>query len=293
MVRAFPYGFVYPVPIAWPAQDDFELPSWVKPWDDTQRQIWRGVCIVLRELAKQEHNVVEFLIQPNGHKTGVNCRMFDQPCQEYDFFKALLGRPGFRHLELSVLADEEDDDWSALQNGRLYEALSEAMDLEHLDFWFQIDADQEIDLERIPKLRSMLPFHSWPKLQHFGLSRAIVRHEDLVSILQTLPSTIRSVELSELRFFDERPNPNHSRRGFLRRLREDLEWRTRQPEDQPRIAFHTGAREGMTRQDCFDAEVASFVYGDGPNPFDQLDAVPNVQMGYARDPLEPDYRVPE
>ncbi|KAF7531262.1 hypothetical protein G7054_g9038 [Neopestalotiopsis clavispora] len=293
MIRAFPYGFVYPVPIAWPTQEDFELPPWVKPWDDSQRQIWRGVCITLQELAKQEHNVVEFLIQPNGHRTGLNCRMFDQPCQEYDSFKKLLGCPGFRYLELSVLADEEDDDWSALTNGRLSEALSEAMDLEHLDFRFQIDADQEIDLERIPPLRSMLPFDRWPKLQHFGLARALVRHEELISVLQNLPPTVRSVELSELHFFDERPNPVHSRRRLLRRMREDLDWRTRLPKDRPRIGFNTGAYEGMTRQDCFDVEVASFVYGEGPNPFDEPEveavAAPNVIVGYAQDPLEPDY----
>lgn len=288
MIRAFPHGFVYPIPIAWPAKGDFEMPYYVKPWDDEQRQTWRGVCVVLRELAEQDHHVVEFLIQPNGHRAGLNCRMFEQPCQEYDFFKALLSRPGFRHLELSLLADEEEEDWGALQNGRLRGALSEAMDLGHFNFRVQIDADENLDREEFPSLHSMLPFDCWPKLQHLGLERAILRHDELISVLQSLPSTVRSVELSELRFVGEGPNPDHCQRTLLRRLREDLDWRTRRPEDRPRISFYTDSHYGMTRQRCYDAEVDRFVYGDGPNPFDMGEA--EGIASYFVDPLEPDYK---
>ncbi|KAK6222376.1 hypothetical protein LQW54_001076 [Pestalotiopsis sp. IQ-011] len=288
MIRAFPYGFIYPVPIAWPAKGDFDMPTYVKPWDDEQRQIWRGVCVVLRELAMQDHHAVDFLIQPNGHKTGLNSRIFEQPCREYDYLVKLLSRPGVRHLELSLLADEEEEDWGALRNGRLRSALREAADLEHLDFRLQIDADQNIDRETLPSLHSMLPSDCWPKLQHFGLTRAIVRHEELSSVLQNLPPTARLVELNELRFLGEGPNPDLCQRSLVRRLREDLDWRARRPEDRPRIALYTDHHEGMTRQKCYDAEVYSFVYGNGPNPFDMGEVA--IPVGYARDPLKPDYK---
>ncbi|KAF7534425.1 hypothetical protein G7054_g6202 [Neopestalotiopsis clavispora] len=297
MIRAFPHGFVYPVPIAWPTRLDFDYKAtYVQAWDDKQRQLYRGVCIVLRELAKQEHHVVEFLIQPNGHKTGLNSRIFYQPCEEYDFFEALLARPGFRHLELSLFADEEEEeDWGALQNGRLHSALSEAKDLEHLDYRVEIDGAQSLDFDTIPPLRSMLPLDQWPKLQHFGLTRTIVKPNELISILQDLSSTIRSVELSEVHLIDEASNSDISNHDLLHRLRDDLNWRTRHPNDQPRIAFHNWSDEGMTRQKCYDVEVASLVYGNGPNPFDgwtEESGEPYVPTGYARDPLEPDYRAP-
>lgn len=52
MIRAFPEGFMYPVSCAWPGLDDSRGYETMLPWDDDEREKWRGVCIVLREFAQ-------------------------------------------------------------------------------------------------------------------------------------------------------------------------------------------------------------------------------------------------
>ncbi|KAI1866303.1 uncharacterized protein JN550_007691 [Neoarthrinium moseri] len=110
MIHVFQYGLNYPIPRGWPTPEVGQGPYAVESWDDAgERRKWRGVYIVLHELARQEHPVVEFRLDANGLNTALNCRMFERPCQEYDDFGALLGRRGFRYLELSLLADAEDE----------------------------------------------------------------------------------------------------------------------------------------------------------------------------------------
>lgn len=115
--------------------------------------------------------MTEFLIHSHGMYTGLSCRVFDQPCQEYDDFKALLSRPGFRYLELSLNTDLRDyaaeGGWHFL--GLLYEALSTATDLEHLDFCFQVGNQVRFDPDLLPPLETILPFDQWPTLRILDL----------------------------------------------------------------------------------------------------------------------------
>lgn len=300
MIRAFRYGFIYPVPCAWPDQDDFDIPyyDYILPWDDKEREKWRGICIALRELATRDHSITEFLIQANGLITGLSYRIFDQPCQVYDEFKALLSRPGFRYLELSLIADASsgyvERDWQSLTNGLLHEALSKATDLEHLDFWFPIDGGQQMGLHSLPPLDTILPIDQWPKLRHFGLGEVLVTHDGLISALQRLPSSIRSVNLSKLCFAETLYNHGSRWRDHLHRLRDDLDWRTRPPNQRPRIGVYVAAEYGSSLVRCIETEVESFVYGDGENPFLTLYNWFWVGKppGVIRDPLEPDFEAP-
>lgn len=265
MIRAFPEGFMYPVSCAWPGLDDSLGYETMMPWDDDEREKWRGVCIVLRELAQQEHSVTEFLIHSHGMYTGLSCRVFDQPCQEYDDFKALLSRPGFRHLELSLNTDlwhyPADGKWHFL--GLLYEALSTATDLEHLDFCFQVGNNVRYDPDLLPPLDTILPFDQWPKLRHFGLGNGVIADDDLISTLQRLPRSLRSVELSALEF----SGGVDDWLGLFYRFRDDLDWHTRNPDQRPRVAVYIGPLATLDPVFFLGKEIERFMYENGPDPF--------------------------
>ena len=82
------------------------LPYEVLPWnDENEKSKWRGFCIVTCELAKLDHHVLELILDVNRLETGLSCRIFDQPCEEYDNLVALLRRPGFSRIDLALLAD--------------------------------------------------------------------------------------------------------------------------------------------------------------------------------------------
>ncbi|KAH8198351.1 hypothetical protein TruAng_007506 [Truncatella angustata] len=302
MIRAFPKSFNYPIPRSWPVWSSFGIYIDLEPWDnEEERRKWRGVSIVLRELARQEHQVVELSLYTNNLYTGMSCRMFERPCQEYDDFKTLMSRSGFRYLDLSLIADSEDNnDWESFRNGRLRSALSQATALEHLDFRMQLDADQDLELEFLPPLRTMLPFDRWPALRHFGLTNLLVAHDDLLCVLRDLPAPVRSVELSHMRFLDERRDADAGQgyRGLLYRIREELDWRTRPPNERPYIKLHVGSKESsIYRYICLNKEVNKFVYEDRENPFGRPGDAdvrrPKVSKGVVKDPFEPGFKAPE
>jgi hypothetical protein len=186
-----------------------------------------------------------------------------------------------------------ESDWQSFTNGLLHEALSKATDLEHLDFSFQIDGGQQINKHSLPPLNTILPIDQWPKLRHFGLGEALVTHDGLISALQRLPPSLRSVDLFGFQFGETfvKASNNYvsSWCRHSHRLRDDLDWRTRPPHQRPRIAVHM--RYGLTRARYIEAEVESFVYGDGENPFLALDGWfwCSKATGVIRDPLEPDF----
>ncbi|KAF9767145.1 hypothetical protein IL306_000345 [Fusarium sp. DS 682] len=151
MIRAFPPGFDYPLPQAWPQstmtcewQD--ELP-WIsdegdRPYQffygpdytaEKYRQKWRGYRLVSRALVECENQVMELVIGGNEIDTGLSSRIFDQPCVEYDNFRTLLKRPGFRYLDLHLFTGAiECEDWISYTSGLLGGALAQAKDIEHL-----------------------------------------------------------------------------------------------------------------------------------------------------------------
>ncbi|GAM42823.1 hypothetical protein TCE0_044f17145 [Talaromyces pinophilus] len=75
--------------------------------DDKKK--WRGFGIILRQLAKQEHyNITEFVMDTKELKTGISCQLFNESGEDYDNPVTLLQRAGFKHLDLALVADNQD-----------------------------------------------------------------------------------------------------------------------------------------------------------------------------------------
>jgi hypothetical protein len=136
MIRAFPPGLNYCILPAWSLQFNpldeeelYEAPS----WDQEEAKEWRGFSMILRELAEMSgHHISEFIVDAYVLKTGLNCRVFDQPNKEFNNLIILLRQPGFSHLDLALIADGQYRDgpnWSSIRNGYLKRALSESSDL--------------------------------------------------------------------------------------------------------------------------------------------------------------------
>lgn len=158
MLRAFPDTFAYPIPRGWPGDESTTTTPEAWPWNDDSlehrevhasdstikeyKNIWRGFRVVLRTLAETEHNVSEFVMDMHHRSTGMNCHIFDQPCQEYQDFAALLLRPGFQRLDLALCtAFLELHEWYSFRSGLLRNALAAATDLEHVSISTNMDID--------------------------------------------------------------------------------------------------------------------------------------------------------
>lgn len=125
------------------------------PWgqkDDKKK--WRGFGILLRQLAKQkQHNITEFVIDTKELKTGISCRIFNESCEDYDNLVTLLQQPGFKHLDLALVADDQDytqqlqtihtprgqQPWSSFQSGLLKEALENIENPNHVSIRVHLD----------------------------------------------------------------------------------------------------------------------------------------------------------
>lgn len=100
--------------------------------------------MVTKILAEGQHNISEYEIDSHYLGTGLNCRLFDKRCEEYDNFVSVLRWPNLKKLQLSLFVDgqgSEHVEWSALRNGLLRKALAEATQLEHVSIatgWCQI-----------------------------------------------------------------------------------------------------------------------------------------------------------
>ncbi|KAH7194751.1 hypothetical protein DER44DRAFT_903352 [Fusarium oxysporum] len=204
------------------------------------REKWRGYQLVSRALIECENQVTELRIKGHEIKSGLNCRIFDQPCTEYEDICTLLRRPGFRYLDLDLFTGLiEHDDWATYKTGLLRDALAQAKDLQHLcvsastdiedAYCQQLDPD---DLERpVFPLRTIFLIDHWPRLQHFGISNFLIEIDDLVDVLSALPPTLRSVELINLAF----RNPDHGYGDLIRQIRDTLDWRLRPAEERPKV----------------------------------------------------------
>lgn len=310
MIRAFPYGFNYPIPRGWPTFAATQPSRRSRSWDNEKvRDMWRGFCIVMRELAAVgtipgHHSVSELIIDANYLDTGLNCRVFERPCPEYDDLVTLLRRPGFRRLDLDLLAQEQPrESWQAYRSTYLRKALGEARGLRHVSLRNEINfmsirqhmrhGTQEQAAMNIIPLRTILPVERWCRLEHFGLSKFMVRQDDLMSLLAALPRSLRSVELSFLEFF----GGSGSWRDLLDEMRGSLKWRNRPPRERPRVALRCGGRAvGLLphRFVVVDDAVNGFLYGDETNPFTgHTDGnLPDDGRGVEQDPFMPAYSRP-
>lgn len=275
MIRRFPMGFNYAIPRGWPTQWG-HTSSWLVPpsWREAKEKVknkWRGFRIVTRVLAEGQHNVEELRFDVHTLTTGLNSHIFDAPCDELADLTAVLARPGFRRLNLSLqVGGMRNSGWLCYRSGLLTEALGKAVDMEH----FSLHADVT-ELDNVPRgwspatdfvpLRQLFPIYKWPRLRHFGLSRFLVTKADLLSFLAALPDTLRTLELSNLGFLDDT-----SYEDLLELMRDTLGWIHRAPEARPRVSMTVDTFSYSTpgRNVWLDNEVNSFLYEGGDCPFE-------------------------
>ena len=137
-------------------------------------------------------------------------------------------------------------------------------------------------------LQSIFPVERWPKLQHFGLSNFLITQSDVISLLATLPSTLRSVELSFLEYLD---HGGHWY-GLLQDIRDKLGWRER--DNKPKVIASIAPwppRAGFGI--WIEKDTNKFLYEDSPCPFreeSRRSILPGT--GIMRDTFEPEHERP-
>lgn len=303
MIRALPKGFNYPIPRSWPTTRDGKTEPEIGRWEDSdeaEKNKWRGFRVVTCVLAQHEedHHITELVIDLNGLKTGLHCRIFDEPCEEYDNLVRILRRPRFSHLHLDFMVQQQEhEDWPSFRSGYLRRALAQAPDLQHFRLRTNVepDPDSEAMLEGsggsishfIP-LRTLFPVEKWLRLRHFQLSGFLVTQADVVSLLSALPSTLRSVELSFLEFLD---HGGHWY-GLLMDIRDNLGWRQR--DEKPKVIVGLAPWPPRTGFGIWiEKETNEFLYGDGPNPFmEDLPRDTLLGIGTIRDTFEAEHERP-
>lgn len=268
MIKSFPKGFNYPIPCDWSSSGPFGLCT-LPPW--TAKKQLRGFYVITNMLAGwNDHHISELTIDVRELKTGLSCRVFDEPCEEYDNLVHLLRQPGFRCIDLALLAGGQNyvDDWSSSRSGHLKEMFEAAPDLEHVSLRIVADYGQiypDFKEYCIP-LQTIFPVDRWQKLRYFGLSNLIVDGPGLLSLLGALPTTLRFVELSFLEIIGDRGNY----RDILFDIRDTLDWHDRAANARPKLIVHvygSSMRYIPMRYQCVDDQANGFIYGDKENPF--------------------------
>ncbi|KAM0461758.1 hypothetical protein ACHAO4_000943 [Trichoderma viride] len=281
MIRALPYGFNCPIPRAWPYALLMGLQ--VQPWENEKAR-WRGFNLVTKILAEGRHNVSEYEIDGHHLGAGLNCRIFDGRCEEYEDFVSVLRLPGFKKLKLSLFVDgQEGYEWSALRNGLLRKALAEATQLEHVSIatGWKFSGRREA-----PGLRRFLPTECWPKLQHFELWHVDVDLGELLSVISQLPDGLVSLQLNFLSIY------HGHYRDLLDQMRDKLHWCKQRP--LTRVVIGVPINHYIRgRAIWLEKEIDDFFKRGGINPFEKDDGqdsrLPRFGMGVVRDALDRDY----
>ncbi|PNP61479.1 hypothetical protein FNYG_13766 [Fusarium nygamai] len=308
MIRAFPPGFVYPIPRTWPCDDIVGEGS--SPEDcpegwgnESERTQWRGFCIVAKVLADyaDKLQISEFVVDNHKLYTGIDYTLFDKPNAEYDSLCKIVARPGFKRLVLSLSTGYREgwdgsEDWGIYKNGRISSLVAKATDLEEVVLQTDYGLDNcACDMKDFVSLFDIFPVDSFSigKLKHFGLSGFTAKQDDLISFLGKLPSTLKSVELSFLSIVE--PDGNHA--TMLADIRDKLGWRHR-PAGQ-RIKLSISMRDNQPnhgRYICLDKEVEEYIYGDGPSPFFIIEGMSGSHFtfgtGIVYDEFDPGFAIP-
>lgn len=324
MIRAFPRRFDYPLPKEWPfttLECHREAYAWIPDEDpddiiesledfyncnpEGYRDKWRGFRVVLRTLVEcgRDHNITELVIGGTEILTGVNCRLFEQPCQEYDDLVTILQRPGFRRLDLDLFTGLEGmHNWKSFRSGLLRKTISEAKDLRHISIRttteifcgelmpFSVHLDPNAPGGPFP-LRAVFPIRCWPNLEHFGMSNIQVTLADVLSFLAALPYSTRSVGLGQLAWANEGEDDH----ALLNEMRNKLDWRSRPAGERPRLRMFgpiTGNGVSGGSYIEMDDAVHSFLYGDGDNPYKRYGDGIFIEGGIQKNVFDPEISVP-
>ncbi|KAJ5635068.1 uncharacterized protein N7484_008381 [Penicillium longicatenatum] len=79
---------------------------------------YHGFRVVTRVLAHQSHKIIDLSIDACQLRTGVNCTIFHDPCEEYENFTTILKQPGFRHLDLALTIHRIEEPEQELFSGQ-------------------------------------------------------------------------------------------------------------------------------------------------------------------------------
>ncbi|VUC23744.1 unnamed protein product [Clonostachys rosea] len=293
-IRLLPRGFRYqPNRLDW--MRTYEDEAWTE-MKSKYSKYFRGYIGILNIFASIGNNlqIEELSIQSNGLRFGLTAHIFDHPTPEYRDFVAMLSRPTFRRLDLTLTTnDQYRTHWPAFRSGHLRHALSQAVNLEH----FSLTADIHTcfyspDEDCWTPLKQFIPISYWPMLRSFRLMDFVVKQDDLVTFLGALPPNVRIIELGQIHFV-----PGHGDYATLLDLiKTELHWSDRQVAKQPRltiiIAISDFAPPGMMI--WIDFETQEFIYNDGENPFRGPRGPMNVDagVGVERDAFNPGHEWP-
>ncbi|RGP71368.1 hypothetical protein FLONG3_7152 [Fusarium longipes] len=276
MIRAFPPGLDYPTPQAWPFYDDKKT-SMCSHGFPAYRAKWRGFRLVTRALVEHEsHGITELIIGGDEVQSGLNCRIFDEWSPEYGDLVSILKRPGFRYLDLHLFTGFiEDDHWPSYRSGLSRDAISQSKDLESLSIRATMDVSEGVIQGLAPdmkgyaiSLRNIFSPESWPRLQHFSISRVLVDFDEFVDLLANMPPSLRFVEMVHVAF----ESPEQGYDDLVRAMRDVLDWRLRPIEERPKVKMVVSTwdnhESGYGRYIEIDQAVDSYIYGTGMNPFE-------------------------
>ncbi|KAJ5628054.1 hypothetical protein N7490_010282 [Penicillium lividum] len=298
-IRAFPYGFNYPIPRGWQTKTWQGMVETVEglvanplPWLEAKeeyKELWRGARISLRVLSTIEDHIVSELCFDSKHlATGINYMIFAQPCEEFNYFTAIMKRPGFRHLHLSLMVGHDGIyDYAGFTSGCFSEAVSLAKELTHIHLTVALGYS---NWDPVVPLRDILPVQQWPNLYHLGLSNFKVNTSDLIDLLGSASSSLRSVELGCLWF----PNDEGYWSGLLERMRGELDWTKRDRSLRPAVRIAMEMEEMQCgRFALLTDEVTNFLYDSGEIPTHRsIINIPKLGMGTLHDIFEPEYTRP-
>ncbi|KAG9255766.1 uncharacterized protein F5Z01DRAFT_652072 [Emericellopsis atlantica] len=303
LIRQLPRGLNYPLPRGWPtapyAEPAPEAPLWQS---EHVKNMWRGFRIITRALAQDDsHSVSEFLVDVNYLDSGLTYHVFDDKShQEYKDLVTVMSRPGFRRLDLSLSAGDAEDgeNWTASTHDNLRHALGCAA-LEH--FRLSTNASRarsgiRQQLDSFIPLRQLLPIEAWPRLRHFGIAGIVVDTNELVDVLASLPTTLRTVELSFLLF---KEGGGGSYKELLEKIRDKLPWADWEIRPTLILKTHYLPNPYHGKTTWYSKEATRFIYGEqehlfGQKPHKGFNSVPYGKGlgGVSRDEFDPTWEKP-
>lgn len=203
MIHAFPKKINYSIPRGWLFPTPSRAPAIAYEWNEYPelRERYRGFRTTMRVLANVPNSVTKLVMNSTHLPTGINCTIFDEPCEEYDNPVAVLKTSSFRRLDIAMLIGGQVDSEvtqcrQSFLNGQLRRALGDFRLYTTVTVYPYDDDSGYPTLGHVIPLQNIVPVEKWPRLRHFELSRFLVSKSDFTSFLATLPRSVRSVELS-------------------------------------------------------------------------------------------------
>ncbi|KAK8050316.1 hypothetical protein PG994_012046 [Apiospora phragmitis] len=275
MIRAFPPGFIYNVPRGWPVLG--LTPPEAEEWDEDGSD-WPAFRTVTSVLARYPHHPLpELRVDAFEIPTGLNVRVFEEPCRALTDFTALVARPSFQRLHLDLLVGAQEHlGWPAFTRGQLAAALSAAK-LQSLSIQTNVQSFMDRMEPYCVSLRTIFTPASLASVRHFSLGGFYIREDDLMQILADLPQEfLQTVEFKNLYFVPKEAEDDVNSKSFwhlIERMRDELQWRN--------VKLTIGVPPGwkMVGQTLW-VDVDEFLYRGGDNPFYHRNLMPDLLPGF-------------